>query len=47
MTNAVEKFINRFEGVESLAMTRQKDIRKMTLEEMDALWDEVKTVINE
>ncbi len=47
LTNAVEKFINRFEGVESLAMTRQKDIRKMTLEEMDALWDEVKTVINE
>lgn len=42
LTNAVEKFINRFEGVENLAITRDKDFRDMTLSELDALWDEVK-----
>lgn len=42
LTNAVEKFINRFEGVENLAITRDKDFRSMTLEELDALWEEVK-----
>lgn len=42
LTNALEKFINRFEAVESLAMTRNKNFSDMSLEEMDLLWDEVK-----
>ncbi|VDN48096.1 Nucleoside triphosphate pyrophosphohydrolase [Petrocella atlantisensis] len=42
LTNALEKFINRFEGIENLAVSRGQDIRQMDLTQMDALWSEVK-----
>lgn len=42
LTNATEKFINRFEGVETLANTRDLDLKDMSLAQLDALWDEVK-----
>lgn len=42
LTNAIEKFINRFEGIENLAKSRGSSIETMSLSEMDALWNEVK-----
>ncbi|PKM53748.1 MAG: nucleoside triphosphate pyrophosphohydrolase [Firmicutes bacterium HGW-Firmicutes-5] len=42
LTNALEKFINRFEGIENLAVSRGQDISQMGLAQMDALWSEVK-----
>lgn len=42
LTNTIEKFINRFEGVEKLAKSRGLDLEAMDLQDMDALWDEVK-----
>ncbi len=42
LTNTIEKFINRFEGVETLAKSRGLELSDMNLSEMDALWDEVK-----
>lgn len=42
LTNAIEKFINRFEGVEKLALEKGKRLRQMTLAEMDVLWEEYK-----
>ena len=38
----VDKFITRFQGVERLADDRGIDLEAASLEEMDALWDEVK-----
>lgn len=42
LTSATDKFINRFEKVEKLAAERGVDMNAATLEELDALWDEVK-----
>lgn len=42
LTNATEKFIRRFEQLESKAHQLEKDLDKMTLDEMDSLWDYVK-----
>ncbi|TCT13054.1 tetrapyrrole methylase family protein/MazG family protein [Natranaerovirga pectinivora] len=42
LTNAIEKFINRFEGVENLALKEGKTLSTMNLEEMNALWKKVK-----
>ncbi|MDF1616476.1 nucleoside triphosphate pyrophosphohydrolase [Petrocella sp. FN5] len=42
LTNALEKFINRFEGIENLAISRGQDLSQMDLSQMDALWSEVK-----
>ena len=39
---ATDKFIRRFAGVEELANERGMDMKSATLEELDALWDEVK-----
>jgi uncharacterized protein YabN with tetrapyrrole methylase and pyrophosphatase domain len=39
---ATAKFRLRFQGVERLADERGLVIRDLTLEELDALWDEVK-----
>jgi uncharacterized protein YabN with tetrapyrrole methylase and pyrophosphatase domain len=36
------KFQRRFQGIERLARERGIDLRAASLEEMDALWDEVK-----
>ncbi|MFP4698323.1 MAG: nucleoside triphosphate pyrophosphohydrolase [Eubacteriales bacterium] len=42
LTNAVEKFITRFEGVEKLATKEGKKLEDMTLKEMDTLWERIK-----
>ncbi len=39
---ATDKFINRFELVENLAVKRGIDMKTATLEELDRLWDEIK-----
>lgn len=39
---ATDKFINRFELVEKLALKRGIDMKDATLEELDRLWDEIK-----
>jgi XTP/dITP diphosphohydrolase len=44
--NALEvtnkKFIRRFTKMESSALSRGKDLSAMSLEEMDAIWNEIK-----
>jgi tetrapyrrole methylase family protein/MazG family protein len=42
LTNATEKFINRFEGLENLARTKGLVISDITLQELDKLWEELK-----
>ncbi len=42
LTSATDKFIRRFSAVESLAAARGIDMTAASLEELDALWDEVK-----
>lgn len=39
---ANRKFITRFQEMESVAMSQGKDLREMSLQEMDQLWDIVK-----
>jgi MazG family protein len=36
------KFIRRFQGIEALATERGKTLQGMSLEEMDAMWNEIK-----
>jgi len=38
----IEKFINRFQYIENKAASSGKKLEQMTLEEMDALWNEAK-----
>jgi len=38
-----DKFISRFSVVEELAAESGRDLKAMSLEEMDALWDKAKT----
>ena len=38
-----QKFIRRFNYVEEGAITQGRNLKEMTLEEMDALWDEAKS----
>lgn len=40
--DATDKFIARFSKVEELANSKGIDMKRATLEELDALWDEVK-----
>lgn len=42
LTNATEKFINRFRGIEKLAQNKGFDLEKLSITEMDNLWEEVK-----
>ncbi len=42
IARATDKFISRFQGIEQLAVSRGLNLKELTLEEMDALWDEVK-----
>ena len=37
-----KKFIKRFNEMESIAMERGHELHNMTLEQMDAIWNEVK-----
>ena len=42
LTNATDKFINRFSKVENLAKEKGIDMKKASLSELDRLWDIVK-----
>ena len=42
LNNATNKFINRFEKVEKLAIERGIDMKTASLKELDKLWDEIK-----
>lgn len=42
LTNATEKFINRFEYVEAEAAARGTSLSDMSVRQMDALWNETK-----
>jgi tetrapyrrole methylase family protein/MazG family protein len=42
LERANDKFKRRFEGVENLARERRLELGRASLEELDALWDEVK-----
>jgi len=42
LRQAVDKFINRFHKIESRFQAAGKDLKKATLEEMDAVWNEIK-----
>ena len=42
LTNAIEKFINRFEGIELLAEKEKLNLNEMSILEMDELWGRIK-----
>lgn len=42
LTNATDKFINRFVSVEKLALSEGRDLNQMSIEELDALWGRIK-----
>ena len=42
----IDKFINRFRYIEETASERGYDLKNMTLEEMDKLWEEAKEQLN-
>ena len=41
------KFINRFNYLESQTLQKGKDLKKMSLKEMDVIWDEAKRLERE
>ena len=47
LTATTNKFISRFEYVESSAQNQGKQLTDMTLQEMDALWDDSKKLERE
>jgi len=42
LRKTITKFISRFRYIEMKAVESGKSLSEMTLEEMDALWDEAK-----
>lgn len=42
LTNATNKFIDRFETVEKCALDEGKNVEDMTMSELDAIWDRIK-----
>ena len=42
LMQATDKFIGRFETMERLAKSRQKELKDLTFAEQDRLWDEAK-----
>lgn len=46
LTNAVEKFITRFEGIENLAKARNQELSALSADEFDVLWEAVKSTNN-
>lgn len=42
LTNATDKFINRFVSVEKLAVLQGRRLDEMSIEELDALWGRIK-----
>ncbi len=47
LKKATDKFINRFEKVENLALGEGKELENMTLEEMDVLWEKAKQSLHQ
>lgn len=45
LRNAVRKFVARFKAIEETAKRQGKSLAEMKLEEMDAIWNEVKLLI--
>lgn len=43
LDKTIKKFINRFSYIENEAIKNNKNLKDMTLEEMDKLWEEAKT----
>lgn len=43
LDKTIKKFINRFSYIENQAIKNNKNLKDMTLEEMDKLWEEAKT----
>lgn len=43
LTNATNKFIGRFEKMEELAKKRNEDLKELSLEELDNMWNKVKS----
>ena len=44
LRKASHKFASRFKGVEQLAHTKGNDLNSLTLDEMEALWQQVKAM---
>ncbi|MEE1023973.1 MAG: nucleoside triphosphate pyrophosphohydrolase, partial [Acutalibacteraceae bacterium] len=42
LQSATDKFVKRFEKVENVCRERGIDMKSSTLEELDAIWDEIK-----
>ena len=42
LTNATEKFINRFEGIENLVKQKGLSMNNITMTELDELWEQLK-----
>ncbi|GKX30539.1 hypothetical protein SH1V18_30190 [Vallitalea longa] len=42
LTNATEKFINRFEGIENLVKQKGLSMNDITMTELDKLWEQLK-----
>ena len=42
LNKATEKFINRFERIENIVLAENKDIKSMSMQELDAIWDQIK-----
>ena len=42
LTNATNKFIDRFEKVEKTVISQGKNVEEMTMAELDAVWDSIK-----
>ncbi|MFR4052583.1 MAG: nucleotide pyrophosphohydrolase, partial [Clostridium perfringens] len=43
LDKTIKKFIKRFSYIENEAIKNNKNLKDMTLEEMDKLWEEAKT----
>ncbi|GFR35649.1 hypothetical protein TCEA9_14610 [Thermobrachium celere] len=44
LTKTIEKFIKRFEYIEKTAVSLGKNLKDMSLSEMDELWNQSKNV---
>ena len=47
LEKTVSKFVDRFSFIEKTAISKGQNLKDLTLEEMDELWDEVKKLKNE
>ena len=42
LNKATEKFINRFERIENIVLAENKNIKSMSMQELDEIWDKIK-----